>query len=366
MAGRTVPRPLGYFAHVVPGIEEIAREELRERIPDARMAAVIRRFDERTSVLLFEMSGPSASLCDLRTVEDLFITIVDRTGISVGWDGLPAITSIVSTARAERAAAETLRMRPRKGRTVTFRVIARESGRHAFRRVDMQKAVAAGLRRAFPQWKEVEDDAVIEAWAQLVGNRLLVGFRLSTGELRQRAWRSASIPAALKPTVAAAMVRLSRPRNEDVFLDPMCGSGTIPIERALAGRYKLILCGDAAAAAVAATRANVGRKYRPIEIHQWDATSVPLGDRSVDTIVCNLPFGKQILTQTEVRSLYPRLITEWTRVLRAPGQMVLLTSEVAALRSALRGHLGLRVHRETRVLVRGQSATIFTIEAGNP
>lgn len=53
--------------------------------------------------------------------------------------------------------------------------------------------------------------------------------------LHKRGYRKLSAKAPLKETLAAAMIDLSRWRPAQPFLDPFCGSGTIPIEAALKG-----------------------------------------------------------------------------------------------------------------------------------
>jgi 23S rRNA G2445 N2-methylase RlmL len=240
-------------------------------------------------------------------------------------------------------------------------VIARKAGSQAFRRVDVQHAVEHAILSRYPRWRVVEDDARLELWVHLVERTFLAGFRLSDITMRQRTYRRESIPAALKPTVAHAMVMLSVPRDGDVFLDPMCGSGTILIERAEASRYRLLLGGDSDPAAVAATRANVGPRYKPIQIRQWDARNLPLDDHSVTAVVTNLPFGKQIGTPAEIRTLYPALLKEWTRVLAPGGRMVLLTADRSLLARALGQHPELVQKRTLSVLVRGYRATIFVV-----
>ena len=56
----------------------------------------------------------------------------------------------------------------------------------------------------------------------------------TTGEgLRKRGYRPVVSAAPIRETLAAAMVSLSRPRQGVMTVDPMCGSGTIPIEGAL-------------------------------------------------------------------------------------------------------------------------------------
>ena len=54
--------------------------------------------------------------------------------------------------------------------------------------------------------------------------------------LFKRGYRARSTEAPLKETMAAALVLLSYWKKDRVLYDPMCGSGTIPIEAALIGR----------------------------------------------------------------------------------------------------------------------------------
>lgn len=51
--------------------------------------------------------------------------------------------------------------------------------------------------------------------------------------LHKRGYRRESNAAPMRETLAAAIAKLSRPREEVLFWDPMCGSGTIAIEAAM-------------------------------------------------------------------------------------------------------------------------------------
>ena len=88
--------------------------------------------------------------------------------------------------------ATALQVRPRRKHRVTFRVVARKAGDHAFRRVDMQRAAEHALQDRFPNWRLVEDAAQLEIWVSLVGSELFAGVRLSDATMRQRTWRRAS------------------------------------------------------------------------------------------------------------------------------------------------------------------------------
>jgi len=66
---------------------------------------------------------------------------------------------------------------------------------------------------------------------------LVVSIDLGGGSLSQRGWRREIGEAPLREHLAAVLLMLCRfdPRK-DVLVDPMCGSGTIPIEAVLASR----------------------------------------------------------------------------------------------------------------------------------
>lgn len=54
--------------------------------------------------------------------------------------------------------------------------------------------------------------------------------------LHKRGYRESSVVAPLKETLASALIELSYFKKDRTLLDPMCGSGTIPIEAALMAR----------------------------------------------------------------------------------------------------------------------------------
>src|SRR5690348_10438186 len=74
---------------------------------------------------------------------------------------------------------------------------------------------------------------------------------------------------------------------------------------------------------------------RPPPPTSFPYTTLFRSDHSVDRIVSNPPFGKQLSTPEEVGPLYERMVKEYDRVLRPGGRAVLLVSDTAALRSAV-------------------------------
>ncbi len=56
---------------------------------------------------------------------------------------------------------------------------------------------------------------------------------LSGTPLHKRGYRPQTVEAPIRETLAAAMVKLARPREDVLLWDPFCGSGTIAIEAAM-------------------------------------------------------------------------------------------------------------------------------------
>jgi tRNA (guanine6-N2)-methyltransferase len=243
-------------------------------------------------------------------------------------------------------------------------VVQRPSGRPAYVRQELGHRVARAVTHRFGRWKRVDEGGTLELWVLQRGADTTLGLRLSDRTMRHRTYKQVNIAASLRPVVARAMVLLSQPVEDDIFLDPMCGAGTLLIERGEHGRYAQLLGGDISPEAVAATRANIGPRYKPVTIRAWDATQLPLDSGSVSRIVCNLPFGTQIGSRDQNSTLYGAFLSEARRVLSGDGRMVLLTSETRLLGRMLSRRSHFCQERVDPILVLGHKASIFTLGPG--
>lgn len=77
------------------------------------------------------------------------------------------------------------------------------------------------------------DDPDLEFYCLLRGSEMLLGLNITGRSLHRRYYRLYAHRAGLQPTIASAMIKISRWRQGEGLLDPMCGSGTIPIEAAI-------------------------------------------------------------------------------------------------------------------------------------
>ncbi|GCE03679.1 THUMP domain-containing class I SAM-dependent methyltransferase [Dictyobacter aurantiacus] len=344
-----------FYAMTMPGLETLAFSEIRATLPESTLVKFMR------GIALFQTPELPENLLDLHTTEDVFVALAHIKGLRRGPDALRVLHSATLNADLTDAIASWRRghhgARPR-----TWRVVSQMVGSYDFRRVDAGQAVTAALRKSMPHgMRPVEDDADLEVWLWLGGGDVLIGVRLSDATMRHRAYKHQHLPASLRPTAAAAMGWLSQPTPEDIVLDPLCGAGTILIERALLGPVTRELGGDIREQAVNIARRNVRAAEVDVSLKTWDARALPLGASSVTRIITNLPFGKQIGTREDNEALYTALIREFDRVLAPGGLMVSLTSEDRLWDRIIQEH-GWKTQKKVVFVVLGQPASIFVSE----
>lgn len=338
------------FAFAFAGLEEIVGDEIARVLHGD-----IKRGEP--GIVVFRLPEIDASVLRLRTAEDVFL-------LAWGTDQLTYKTEDLDRIRRwtdkDVDWANLLRIhhaiRPKPKGKPTYRLVTQMTGEHAYRRLDAGKALARGLEGKLPaSWRAAEENAAVEIWLTIHGATAVCGLRLSDASMRHRVYKREHLPASLRPTVAAAMVRLAGAAPGQVVLDPMCGAGTILAEQAEAARVKL-WGGDFETAALRAAAVNL-RRFQPALLARWDATRLPLPDRSVDRLISNPPFGVQLGRPEEIGPLYRRMVPEYARVLRPGGRAVLLVGDPVPLRDAAR-LAGWKRNREYRVRVLGQPATL--------
>jgi len=161
--------------------------------------------------------------------------------------------------------------------------------------------------------------------------------------LHKRGYRPERVAAPLRETLAAALAKLSRPREDVLLWDPFCGSGTIAIEAAMmmkniapgarrrfsgesTGLFPEGSWDDAREAAIAAEITDTGFRARAtdiesecvriagesakragvgdiVETYVRDALTIETGGVR-GTIVTNPPYGERPMTVAEAEQLY--------------------------------------------------------------
>ena len=183
--------------------------------------------------------------------------------------------------------------------------------------------------------------------------------------LHKRGYRRESLGAPIRETLAAAIAATSRPRENVLLWDPMCGSGTIAIEAAMLmrniapGRSRSFIAEefpfidkkiwksareeafdveresdfevfasdiDPAAVALAEKNAKLAGVADTVKVFRQDARKISADGRR-GTIVCNPPYGERLGTMREVEQLYKEIGIHFRSL--APWQVYVITSHPA-------------------------------------
>lgn len=353
---REAPAAPPLYAMVQAGLETVAADEITRDL-GGEVKKVSR------GIVVFKLDEVTPDLLKLRTTEDVYL-------LAWGSDTLtyrpPDIANFRKWTATKPDWPHLFRLhhalRPKVKGKPTVHLVCQMQGEHGYKRADVRHALAEGLAKHLPPgWHPADENAWLEIWLTVRGQTAVCGVRLSDRTMRHRTYKEDHVLASLRPTVAAAMVRLAGVGPGMTVLDPMCGAGTILAEtievaKRRRGERVRVIGGDIDPNAVFVAGQNLDN-VGPADLARWDARRLPLPAESVDRIICNPPFGKQLASVNEVGPLYTAAAAEWDRVLRPGGRAVFLVMEQDALRAPLRAR-NWTPSRQLRVRVLGQPAVL--------
>ena len=204
-----------YFCTVPKGVEGLATRELR------RLGASVRHVTSGRVFFIADDEFIYVGNSVLRTVNRIFIELTCsdfRTLMDI--KEIASSLSYVEFLRSDSS----------------FAVRAERVGVHDFTSVDVAREVGAGIIESYKGETGVRPEVNlrkpdVEVHAFVVNNEVVIGVNTTGVSLHKRRYRVYDHPAALKTTLAAALLELLDYRGGS-FLDPMCGGGTIVIEAA--------------------------------------------------------------------------------------------------------------------------------------
>ncbi|MBD3182139.1 methyltransferase domain-containing protein [Candidatus Poribacteria bacterium] len=344
-----------YYADVIPGLEKNAWRDIEEKLIEVEL------LEREWGRIYFSYSGDPGNLLHLRCVDRIYIHIRTMTGVTRSRKSLGDIFRQVRSLDLLAYSMIHKNAHRSKGKkNLTFRVYSTMDSRHNFRRIDAQKSVESAIMRNY-KWKMDIQNPTIEFRIDLKNEKAIFGLKLIDEHERTEKYKIAHLPASLKPTLAYCMCLMSEPSPMDVFVDPMCGAGTIPMERTYAGPYKTLIAGDVEEGIIHTARENIESSRRNIYLGVWDVNAIPLTANSVDKVVCNLPFGKKIGSHLQNEEMYPDFFREMNKILKSGGMMVLLTSEKQLILGVLGNYKNMNLRQINEINLLGTQAFIFVI-----
>jgi tRNA (guanine6-N2)-methyltransferase len=335
----------------LPGLEGVVRDEIAHVLPGVR---AVWQVPGRDDSLGLRLPGELRTVLALRTVVAPFLLLsLDVTNPKqlLAGENFPTVVDAL-----RRAIGAAPRRRPR-----SLRIDAAGAGSGPLTKLAEQLGAATGLRH------DPEDgECVIRLRRTPESSGWDVLIRLGNRPLSARPWRVADHPAAANATIAAAMVRLSAPHDDERVANPMCGSGTLLIERLLARPAAravgcdidpgaIAMAGRNLAAAGLAGRADL--RATGIEDDDW------LSGGPYDVLFADPPWGDKTGHHDTNEELHATLLRRTGQAARRGARLVVLTHEVKIMTRCLRLAADTwRPVSETRVFQKGHHPRIYVLD----
>jgi tRNA (guanine6-N2)-methyltransferase len=187
--------------------------------------------------------------------------------------------------------------------------------------------------------------------------------RLSPRPLSARPWRVCNLSGGLNATVAVAVNTMLGISPSDRYLNAMLGSGTILIERALAGPSACLVGCDCSSRALDCARQNLrAADLGDIELLNADATSLPVSDGSFDVVSVDLPWGDAVGRFNRLTDLYPAFLAEMWRVVSPGGRIAVISHDLKRFDAFLKIQTGWREKHRFQVFHGGHHPRVYLLE----
>ncbi len=170
----------------------------------------------------------------------------------------------------------------------------------------------------------------------------------------------------LRPELAFFLNWLSDPQKQDVYLDPFCGSGALPISRAKLGAFQRMYVSDLDFEKVGMAEARL-REAKDFDKRQHTfrvlgvedlPEAIPLG--SVSKIVTDPPWG--YYEKCDVESLYRRMMGAFSTVAKPGAIIVLLSAQKETMERILMEFTSsVAVTHVYHILVSGKKAAVYVM-----
>lgn len=333
-----------YIAFGTKGLIDISVEEIHELFADVSVVSMTDK------VIVFETNAPISRVVQLRTVDDVCILLLESDAQN--------IPEVLSSVDMEKALKEIKQFRDFN--TTEFSVTYSQFKPRNIKKDDVLKPIISFITGK-TTWKYSERErADIDFRVHIEEDKLYFGIRVAKESLQHRDYYLEKQVGALKPPIAACLVRLAaRGRKKLNIVDNLCGSGTILLESLQQGHD--ISGGDGDTEAVRITKKNFEQLLPGASknITREDCTVAFFDAKLFDCAISNFPYGKQIPLLSKSR-LYEGCIKEYARILKSDGALVLLVTEPDLAIHSMKRYLPNHTIRTRKIGFLGQTPTVVT------
>ena len=354
-----IPKTARYEATVATGLEAIAQEE------------IIAKLSAKTSTLngrvLLETDRPVEELLKLRSINNLFVIVYDGhipegempengdqlevllSGVATKCDWQLGLSKWMEMSKFDRCEFDQILTKNQELRCIqpNFRVSSYRYGpEHKFTSPEICIRMGNVLDEKFG-WPIKMKEFDLEVHTNISLNHIFVTLTLTPISLACRYIISAGY-TTLKAATCYALLRVAKVELGDIVLDPMGGSGAIPVENMACWRdnewFSFSLCSDILETILPKAKTNMGifqsdNGGPPSDLLIFDVTNGALREGSIDVVVSDLPFGKRHGNKYLNRTLYPKILRDLARITRpSTGRAALLTQDFKSINLALKSN----------------------------
>ncbi len=346
MSGKKTAAATEYEAEVIPGLEALAIDELRQ-LP---AGALFKVRHSRAGFLRFRFAGDESALQCLRSVIAVYRIhnfAIPRPKALLGHEHFTRLLQIL------RAAAQCFGSPP-----LTMGIAAAGSHTAVMQRLRQEISQALDLQLA----EDGKGELFLRLARQTNGAGWEALIRTTASPLSKRDYRLIDVPGALNATVAYAMTRLGGRRERQTVLNLCSGTSTILIEHAQSFPNDTLIAIDNCRDMLSIGRQNARQALRGHRINHLlaDARRAPIPAGSVDLLYSDLPFGHHIGSHEDNVELYPALLREASRLAKANVVLVLLTHDIRLLARCIRAS-DWRISSETTISLSGPHPRLFVL-----
>lgn len=175
----------------------------------------------------------------------------------------------------------------------------------------------------------------------------------------------------LRPELASILCLISEPQDNDVFMDPFCGHGAIPIQRLFIPNcnYQKIIASDSNSMLISGLRSKLSRlakkkKIINFSIENFDALNLKsLSNNSIDKIVTDPPWGLRASKIDDIEKFQNSMMHEFHRVLTKDSMVVILAKKEIFDKTLQNNQDKFRLIKEYTTIVSGQKASVYKLQA---
>lgn len=330
-----------YAASFISGFADIVQNALKKDVPDAVMQHV---FD---GLILFSTDCTPETIQGLRYFTNTFLVLNH-----IPFKSSDSTPSIIKTMyrNSDYSMATSLT----RGRRHSFRIFVSKENEL----ISIHKEIQHKIENTIMQLTGMTLNplkADFEYWFVMRREgHAFFGIRLTTH-------KPAYAKGELHRELANILCLVSEPTETDVVLDPFCGSGAIPLERAQAFPYARIICGDNNQNLVTDVKRK-SRTYDNFMVRHLDGLHLTfLEDHSINKVITDPPWGLHEDVR-DIKRFYTTMVQELLRVTKPGGSITLLCARDSMLRNVL-DEAGDKIRQITTydILVSGKKATVYSL-----